>query len=396
MPRAKPHQFVVIGHPNHKRVLFFQQALAHFGLPPAVVLSYSNLLAEDKPLAHYLTDTNGYTCLRIESPGQNFAVEKALIAAGAEIEDEGAAERISASAALVLPNDYGRILYPRQWYLGFRACLERWQQELSSSSSSLKHVMNHPADIALMFDKRLSHALCEQDNIPVAPCLGVVESYEQLRERMSALDCQRVFVKLAHGSSASGVVALSVDNKKKIERAFTSVERVNEQGETRLYNSRKIRRYTRRAEIADIINILCREGVHVEAWLPKAQMQGCPFDLRVLVIAGQARHPVVRLGRSPMTNLHLGGIRGDFKRFLAKVGLRQWQTMQRTCEAAAALFPRSLYCGVDLLITADWQQHAILEINAFGDLLPRLIWKGLDSYACEVKAVLEKRGQEQG
>ncbi|BAZ17613.1 hypothetical protein NIES4071_94930 [Calothrix sp. NIES-4071] len=63
--------------------------------------------------------------------------------------------------------------------------------------------------------------------------------------------------------------------------------------------------------------------------------------------------------------------------------------MKYTCEQAAKLFPRSLYCGVDLLILPDWKQHAILEINAFGDLLPGILWNGMDTYTSEVKAMLE-------
>ncbi len=151
------------------------------------------------------------------------------------------------------------------------------------------------------------------------------------------------------------------------------MERVREDGETLLYNSRRIRNYTKTEEIADIINILTAEGVQVEEWLPKARLQGCGFDLRVVVINGEAQHTVVRLGKSPMTNLHLGNERGNLEEFLALVGDENWQKMTSTCEQAAGLFPNSLYCGVDLMILPDWQQHAVLEINAFGDLLPGIL-----------------------
>jgi hypothetical protein len=45
--------------------------------------------------------------------------------------------------------------------------------------------------------------------------------------------------------------------------------------------------------------------------MPKAGIDGRTFDLRVLVIAGRARHAVARLSRGPMTNLHLLNERGD-------------------------------------------------------------------------------------
>ena len=74
--------------------------------------------------------------------------------------------------------------------------------------------------------------------------------------------------------------------------------------------------------------------------------------------------------------------------------MSNWQKMTSTCEQAAGLFPNSLYCGVDLMILPDWQQHAVLEINAFGDLLPGILWNGMDTYTSEVKAILRREGEE--
>ncbi|MBA3531797.1 MAG: STM4014 family protein [Ardenticatenales bacterium] len=365
-------RFLLVGHPGHKRVLFFQEALARVGLSPATLCSYQALLAGAE------LPSEPFAVLRIDSPGQNFDVEKGLIAAGAEIEDdEWGSARIDASAARSLLFDKGRIFYPRQWYLGFRALLAR-------CSTLPNPVMNHPDEIAQMFDKRLCHALCEANDVPVPPSLGPIKGYEQLRTRMAESGHTQVFIKLACGSSASGVVAYGLERAG--EFAFTSTEQVGE----RFYNSRRIRRYTKHTQIAPIVDFICGEGAQVEAWFPKAAFQGKPFDLRVLVIAGQARHLVLRLGRSPMTNLHLGNMRGDVPALLARIGQGAWQKMQRSCEAAAMLFPRSLYCGVDLLVAPNFQDHAILEINAFGDLLPGITWQGRDSYSSELDALLER------
>ena len=60
-----------------------------------------------------------------------------------------------------------------------------------------------------------------------------------------------------------------------------------------------------------MLTFILQEGAIVEEWLPKAVFQGKQFDLRVVVIKGVAKHFVVRLGNSPMTNLHLGNARGD-------------------------------------------------------------------------------------
>ena len=48
------------------------------------------------------------------------------------------------------------------------------------------------------------------------------------------------------------------------------------------------------------------------------------------------------------------------------------------------------------MILPDWEQHAVLEINAFGDLLPGILWNGMDTYASEVKALLGRREGVEG
>jgi hypothetical protein len=42
------------------------------------------------------------------------------------------------------------------------------------------------------------------------------------------------------------------------------------------------------------------------------------------------------------------------------------------------------------MILPDWEQHAVLEINAFGDLLPGISYRGLSTYESELKAVFDK------
>lgn len=351
------------------------------GFPPATLVAYSDVLAGRGFLAPHLS---AGTLVRIESPGKSFEVERGLIALGADAMDEnrepGAA--IDRKGALSLPHEKGRIWYPRQAYLGFRALCDQFARDLAEAPGT--RAMNAPGDILTMFDKRLCHARFAAAKIPVPRSLGAVAGWDDLVDKMKTARFRRVFVKLAHGSSASGVVALR-EAAGKME-AVAPVERIRRGGETILFNSRSIRHYTRLDEIADIINILCREGVHVEEWLPKGLLGGKPFDVRVLTIAGSAAHFVVRVGNSPMTNLHLGNPRGDSLALLQSIGTATWEKAKALCERAAAQFPESLYAGVDLLINA--RRLAILEINAFGDLLPGVLHGGLDSYGAEIEAVL--------
>ncbi len=375
-------RLVILGNPGSRRVTIFQRALADLGLPAARVISWADALDDLDALPRALSPDD---LLRVESPGEDFEVERRLIALGAGSPDDpgprGARgrSRISAEAAMALPQDPGLILHPRQWFLGLRAALRRWRPALPCPA------MNDLADIEIMFDKRLCAARLAALGVPTPPSLGPVEGWDHLREVMGERGIDRVFVKLASGSSASGVIALSL---RRAPMALTSMERAPHPTGLRFYNSLRVRRYSRPEHLAELVDAVCAEGAQVEVWIPKARLDGHMIDLRVVVIGGRACHVVVRQGRSPMTNLHLGGGRGDLDAAKAKITPARWDAMMGVCERAAGAFPDSLYCGVDLLIGQDWSSCFVLEINAFGDLLPGISWRGADPCAVEIQAAL--------
>jgi hypothetical protein len=383
-PNSEALAFVVVGNPGCRRVALFQEALARCALPAATLISYADLLAGSVTLEQVVRPG---AVVRLESPGRDFEVEKALLAAGANEPDADGPTRISKSAASQLAFDKGRIWYPRQWYLGFRALLRRIDDQLSRCPPCVR--MTSPADVEVLFDKVCCQGRFATAGIPVPRSLGPVRSFAELRERMREAGCPSVFVKLAHGSSASGVVAYRTSATR--QEAVTTVEMVRQGGELRLYNSRRIRHYHQPAEVSALIDALAREGVQVEEWLPKAVLDDHAFDLRVVVIAGTARHVVVRMSQSPMTNLHLLNRRGELSDVVARMGPEAWQAARQTCERAAAVFPDSLHAGVDLLVGANYRRHAVLEANAFGDLLPGVLSEGVDTYEAEIRAVVARQ-----
>jgi hypothetical protein len=386
--------FVLIANPETRRVQLFQQALERCGLPPARSISYADLLAGRCDLAEFDTPD---TIFRFDAPERSFEVDRGFIAAGAELEPDGRHQRISASAAAELPEDLGRIWYQHQWYLGWRQCLKTWTANIQG------RILNHPDDIIIMFDKVRCQQILAAAGIPVPPILSIDPNNPQsptctersrsvpnpqskISQLMDDRNIPRVFIKLAHGSSASGVVAY--ERRNGFERAITTVERVVEGGELRFYNSRLIRQYRDADAIADIINFLAAESVQIETWLPKARLEGREFDVRVVVIGGKARQAVIRAGNSPMTNLHLGNDRREIADLPPGLSPIVWAEMLATCERAAACFPRTFYCGIDLLVAPNLKDHYILEMNAFGDLLQGITWEGEDTYTTEVKMLL--------
>jgi hypothetical protein len=324
--------------------------------------------------------------VRIESPGKSFEAERVLLALGADAADAEGAACLSRREVEALRFERGRLLPSRQWYLGFCRALRRIERQLAECPAH--RLMSRPGEIAVMFDKPRCHARLERAGISVPRALGPVEGYEELAARMRASGCQRVFVKLAHGSSASGVVAYQTNGRQ--HQAVTTVEMAPERGAFRLYNSRRLRVYREPGEIAALIDELCRHRVHVEEWLPKAGFAGRVCDLRVVVIGGRARHVVVRLSRGPMTNLHLLNDRGHPEALRARAGEAAWKAALRTCERAMECFPGSLYAGLDLLLTPGFRRHAVLEVNAFGDLLPGVLHEGQDTYEAEILSLASR------
>lgn len=363
--------FAVVGNPGNRRVALFQDAVRAAGLPAARVVPWRDVLtgrAVFRP----------GECVRIDSPGEDPAVERLL---------RGTA-------------DTTRVEGTGRWYHRFTGAVHAVAQGVRSAGGTLT---SDPDDLGVLFDKRLCHGVLAAAGIPVpaSPTSGPnavrtpVRGWEEVRAVLALPGYRRAFVKLAHGSSASGVLAVETGPGGRI-RATTSVERAPSGA---LHNSLRLRRYEDERVIGAIVDALAPDGLHIERWLPKASQQGRSADLRVVVIAGRATHAVVRTAAGPLTNLHLGGARGDLGAAAAAVAAAggSWETdVLAVCERAAAAFPRTLCVGVDLLPALGWRSFAVGEVNAFGDLLPRLTGlpgspaEGRDTYAAQVAAVRQE------
>ncbi len=367
----KTSNLLVIAPPESRRVRAIQTSLLEQGLPPAKVLSWLEVV-DGVPLERFV---NAGTTVKLDSPGESWETEKRFLELGLDTPDsDGAYTRVNPHG---LEFELGRLLASRQWYLGFCQALETVKVQLETLGRS---AMNSPDDIALMFDKRATHAKLLAAGIIVPPALPPVANFDELVARMETLGWSRVFVKLAHGSGAAGVIAL--ETRRGQWQATSTVEMAG----GRLFNTRRLWKYRDLPIIKALVNAIILHRVQIEKWLPKASFAGRIFDLRVVVTGGEAKHVLVRASRGTITNLHLGNERGDWDAVRDHLGER-WLTIKATCEAAMRVFPGSLYAGVDVLVQTDWARHAILEMNAFGDYHRNVLVNGLDTYATQLEAL---------
>lgn len=343
-------RLTIVGNPGHRRVELFRRAAMARGLPEPSVLPWRDVLTGAPP-------PPAEAVVRVESPGEDAEVDRLLRRAST-------------------PARHGELV-------GLAAAYAGLVTAVTQVGHGGARLLTAPDDVATLCDKRRCHAALLHAGVPVPPALPPVSSYGELRSAMRDAGFHRVFVKQAHGSSASGVLALETAPGR--VQATTTVE-VAPDG---LFNVLRPRRYRVEGEVAAIVDRLAADGLHVERWLPKTSLDGRVVDVRVVVVAGRPTHLVVRSARGPLTNLHLGNRRGDVDALRAAVGPAVWGAALRTCERVAACFPRSLQVGVDLMFLAGGRGHAVAEVNAFGDLLPGVLADGRDTYAAQVDALVQ-------
>ncbi|WP_137937890.1 STM4014 family protein [Chitinivorax sp. B] len=357
-------RLVLLAHPAHPRVTSLQQVLVAQHLPPAVVVSYRDWLTDPTML---LAALQAPCWLKLEAPGEAEQMSDVLIARGA-----------AASGQVTPPAlRHGELAHSAWWFRGFADALR--ELEVALWQRPWVRCVNPPATILAMCDKLACQQRLQQHGIDTPLLLGAVTGFADLQAQMQQQAIRRVFVKPRYGSSASGVVALETDGRGRFA-ATTSVE-MQTSPTPQLFNSLHIRRYRDQA-VAVLIDALTPNALYAEAWVPKPRSGNQRFDIRMVTLAGQPTHRVVRLSHHPMTNLHLGNQRGSVENYLSLAAIER---MEATTDLVAACFPESHVAGIDMIVTE--RRCHVLEVNAFGDWLPQLQWRGKTVHEAQVAAL---------
>ena len=351
----------MLGVGGSKRSRGLQAARAALGLAPARLVEWRDWLAQPDRLSQALA---GPCDFKIEPPGDDAQAHLQLLHQGC---DALGRPRCAAPG-------HGELLATDAWFHGFADAMVRIAAVLAQAPQA--HVVNAPANIVAMTDKLACQQRLQAHAVPTAALLGPVDGYDALRALLDAHGLDRAFLKARYGSSAAGVVAYR-RNRRGDEQATTSAALQPVAGAApRLFNVKRLRSYHRPAEIRQVVDGIAAQQAYAEAWLPKPRCGAGHFDLRVLALDGRAAHRVARIGQRAMTNLHLDSRRGDAAALLSPDELR---LLEATAEHAATAFRGSRLIGFDVVVRGS-SAH-VLEANAFGDLLPGLLWQGQDTHA---------------
>jgi hypothetical protein len=372
MPR-----FAILGNPSSRRVTSFTRAAHGAGLDDPLVVSWLDLADDAERALAGLPDAPLW--VRIESFGEDFEVERALLRRGSHRAPAGSVVLDLAQIAALRP-DHGRIVAPRQAHEGFLAVLDDVDRVLTRRRAW--RLMTPTWAIREMFDKGATSARLAALGVPVPRSRNGAPSAGALREALRAEGAMRVWVKLRCGSSAS---CLALWILSATETLITTMEAAR----GGYYNSKRVRRYGRRDDIDRAVGFLLGEGAHIEDDVPKATIKDRWVDARVLVIGGEPRFVVVRASRYPITNLHLGAARADPDELVRRCAPGAFEAALESSRVVARAYG-ALHVGVDVAILKDFSSHRILEANAFGDLLHGVTKDGMDPYAWEIRELLTR------
>jgi glutathione synthase/RimK-type ligase-like ATP-grasp enzyme len=347
---------VIVGVPAEKRTAALLAAAARGGFRARCVPWLDALAAPARVTAGMAGDD----VLRVESPGGDDATWHALAARGGET------RRFAA----------GEWRPGRAWYRG----LEQALAGLDAAAAGVR--VTHPgAQVLAMTDKLACQRRLVAAGVPVPELLPEVADAGSLRAAMQRLGRRAVYVKPRWGSSGAGVLAFRSDGRRELLVSTASLEA------GRLHNHKRLQRHVDRAVIDALLDAVLGDGAIVQRWIPKAGHAGGPLDLRVLVLGDRVAQAVGRVGRGPITNLHLDAARAPVAEALARFGPSTLEAVHDVSRRAAACFPGHHGVGVDVLVDPAGRPF-VVECNAWGDYLPRLLVDGLDSHELYLRDVL--------
>lgn len=382
-PRIDAPRYTVVADPASRRWEYYHRELLQFWRsrrrePEINVVSWRDLIDRDGCLDG-LPVGDAPSLLRIESPARNFGIKRALLQAGER--DEGRAP----SAWENPDGERGWLASPRLVHRGFRRVLNGLDKSVSQRPDLIP--LANAADILELFDKNATSETLSHAGLPTPEWFRPGESVEELVGELWRRRWRSAYVKLAYGSSAAGIALFNVYEEKP-SITTTVLERNG-----RFYSSRRLKTVEPGSPaFHDVLQFLLDEGATVQRALPKTRLGVQNFDVRVVVIRGSVAGCVFRVSSHPMTNLHLGGRRGDPAECRQVIPQRHWLDALDACVEAARLY-RLPAVGVDVAFDRRTCQPAILELNAFGDFFPD--WRnarGETVHAQEIAATAREYG----
>lgn len=244
------------------------------------------------------------------------------------------------------------------------------------------HFLNTPQALLQALDKRESKKLLSADGLRVTPVLASPRSFDELVQHLS--ECGRgCYLKPRYGSGAGGIMAMRYHSGRKKWVVFTTLQRVDGS----IHNTKRIHRLCDEAEIKLLAEAVMSTDAILEEWIPKEQLHGENYDLRVVCRDSEIDYIVVRCSKGSITNLHLNN------------RARRWDELSlpedvqlaifSQCKAAVRMLGLS-YAGVDVLLEKGTGAPYIIEVNGQGDHIYQDMYADNSIYSRQIKTIKKK------
>ena len=263
-----------------------------------------------------------------------------------------------------------------------RAYKETLQRLSEMSLPDDVYFLNTPDALLRALDKKETKEVLMDKGLKVTPMLPSPQSFDELRQLLA--DCGRgCFLKPRYGSGAGGIMAIRYQPNRTKWVVYTTLRQVDGV----IHNTKRINRLSVEKEIIPLAEAVIQTEAILEEWIPKAQLQGENYDLRVVCRESEIDYIVVRCSKGSITNLHLNNKAHWWNELSLSEEVRQQIYFQ--CQEAVQSLDLQ-YAGVDVLIERGTDIPYIIEVNGQGDHVYQDMFAHNSIYTQQIKNIKKK------
>lgn len=244
------------------------------------------------------------------------------------------------------------------------------------------YFLNPPHALLQALDKKETKQILSANDLSVTPMLDTPRSFEELVQALSDYG-RGCFLKPRYGSGAGGIMAIRYQPRQKKWVVYTTLQKVD----GIIHNTKRIHRLTKEQDILPLAEAVMHTGAIVEEWIPKEQLQGENYDLRVVCGEEEIDYVVVRCSKESITNLHLNNNARLWSELSLSEDVRQ--RIYLLCRKAVRTLGLQ-YAGVDVLIERGTDTPYIIEVNGQGDHIYQDMYAHNSIYTRQIRTIKKK------
>ncbi len=244
------------------------------------------------------------------------------------------------------------------------------------------YFLNPPHALLQALDKKETKQILSANDLSVTPMLDTPRSFEELVQALSDYG-RGCFLKPRYGSGAGGIMAIRYQPRQKKWVVYTTLQKVD----GIIHNTKRIHRLTKDQDILPLAEAVMHTGAILEEWIPKEQLQGENYDLRVVCGEEEIDYVVVRCSKESITNLHLNNNARLWSELSLSEDVRQ--RIYLLCRKAVRTLGLQ-YAGVDVLIERGTDTPYIIEVNGQGDHIYQDMYAHNSIYTRQIRTIKKK------